>query len=181
MSAGRSILFELKSWAKYLLPSKYIAVYYGSPPSVVSRMLEIANCGPKDVVYDLGCGDGRVLIAAAQRGAQAEGWELDPELCAEAEATIARAGLQGQCRVVRGDAARADVGRATIITLYLSEHGNRSLLQQLRPRLQPGTRVVSNFFPVQGWEALLVRTCTADPATGPLHLYQVTAPWLQAS
>ncbi|GFH30525.1 methyltransf_25 domain-containing protein, partial [Haematococcus lacustris] len=69
MSAGRGILFELKSWAKYLLPSKYVAVYYGSPPSVVSRMLEIANCGPKDVVYDLGCGDGRVLIAAAQRGA----------------------------------------------------------------------------------------------------------------
>mmetsp|Transcript_8251 Transcript_8251/g.22021 ORF Transcript_8251/g.22021 Transcript_8251/m.22021 type:complete len:183 (+) Transcript_8251:3470-4018(+) len=173
-SAAGGILFELKSWARFILPSKYFAVFYPSSLSTVERMLNLTECGPKDTLFDLGAGDGRVLIAAAQRGAKAIGYELDAELVATARQAISQhPGAARLCQVLQGDASTADVSSATIIALYLSDQGNTRLMKALQPSLRPGTKVVSNFFPIAGWDQHLLKTCFADPSTGPLHLYQV--------
>uniref|UniRef100_A0A7S0WQ03 Methyltransferase domain-containing protein n=1 Tax=Chlamydomonas leiostraca TaxID=1034604 RepID=A0A7S0WQ03_9CHLO len=167
----RSLLFEMKFWARYLLPTKYVAVYYPSPPFVVDRMMSLTGCSSKDTVFDLGSGDGRVLVAAAKLGARAVGYELDAQLVQTANDAIKAARVQELCRVIRGDAGKADVSTATIICIYLSDRGNATLMEAVRPTLQPGTKVVSNFFEVKGWGGHLLKTCTADPTTGPLYLY----------
>mmetsp|Transcript_2027 Transcript_2027/g.3154 ORF Transcript_2027/g.3154 Transcript_2027/m.3154 type:complete len:182 (+) Transcript_2027:61-606(+) len=170
-SAFGALAFEMKFWARYLLPTRYLAVYYCTPDHVVQRMLKLADVGPQDRVYDLGCGDGRVLLAAAKLGASAVGYELDLELAAAAEAAIKRDNLEHCCTVHAKDARKADVSTATVLTLYLSDRGNRELMTLLSPSLKPGTRIVSNAFSIHGWEEYLVKTIQ-DPAAGPMHLYQ---------
>ncbi len=84
---------------------------------MISRVLDLTAVGPGDCLYDLGCGDGRVLLAAARRGARGVGFELDPELARDAVAAARAAGLEELVRVVRADAATADVSEATVIAL----------------------------------------------------------------
>lgn len=132
-------------------------------------------------MFDLGAGDGRVLIAAAkQYGARGVGYELDRELAARASQCVADHGLGALIRIVRADAATADVSSATCLCLYLSESGNRRLLQAVRSTLQPGTRVVSYIFPVEGWERQLRLVDRTDNL--PVFLYAApAAPAAEAS
>ncbi|PNH07493.1 hypothetical protein TSOC_006036, partial [Tetrabaena socialis] len=141
---------------------------------VISRVLDMTAVGPGDCVYDLGCGDGRVLVAAARRGARCVGYELDPELVRDAVQAARTAGVEQLVRVVRADAATANVAEATVIALYLSDHGNSRLLAAVRSSLRPGTRVASFYFPVAlpGWERALLRE---DRAEG-LAVYVYKAP-----
>ncbi|MCB9735183.1 MAG: methyltransferase domain-containing protein [Deltaproteobacteria bacterium] len=119
--------------------------FEGSPPAVVERMLEVAEVGPDDVVYDLGSGDGRVVIAAARRGARAVGVEIDPELVRASRAAVAAAGLEDRVTIAQRDMFTVDLADATVVTLYLIPALNDRLRGQLS-RLPAGARVVAHDF-----------------------------------
>lgn len=123
-----------------------------TPDELAYRLLELARVGPNDLVYDLGAGDGKIAIAAAQRhGARAVGIEYNARLAAFAQREVERAGVADRVRIIQGDLFQTDFSSATVLTLYLLDELN----QQLRPRvlaMKPGTRVVSNSFAMGDWE-----------------------------
>ncbi len=136
------------------------------------RMLETARVGPDDLVFDLGAGDGKIAIAAAQRfGARAVGIEYNPRLVEHAQQNVVRAGVADRVRIIHGDIFKEDFSSATVLTLYLLDELN----QQLRPQvlaMRPGTRVVSNSFAMGDWEPDAVMN--VGTATG--YYWRVPAP-----
>lgn len=128
------------------------ARYDPTPMSVVRAMLQLADVGPQDVVYDLGSGDGRIPIAAARSfGARGVGIEIDPALVAEAQANARRAGVEDRVEFRLGDMYGADVGSATVVTLFLQREPNLKLRPKLRSELQVGSRVVSYIWDMGDW------------------------------
>ena len=118
-----------------------------TPMSVVHKMLTLAEAGPDDLVYDLGCGDGRMIITAARRyGSRAVGIELDPLRYLWCQLLITILGLRGQVRIVFGDFFKQDLGDADVVTCYLLQDTNNMLEKKLTRELHPGARVVSNYF-----------------------------------
>jgi SAM-dependent methyltransferase len=139
-----------------------------TPREAVEGMLDLARVGPRDVVYDLGSGDGRIVIAAARRGARAVGIDIDEKLVADGRANAAAAGVAARTRFVQGDFFKHDLSEATVITLYLLPRINL----ELRPRLlelAPGTRIVSHAFDMGDWKP--DRTMIVNST--PLHLWRV--------
>ena len=129
-----------------------LAPYVPTPYDVVNRMLELAEVTRDDVVYDLGCGDGRIVITAAERfGARGVGIDYDPERIAEANANAARRGVQDLVTFIQQDAMQADVSEATVVTLYLLSSSNRKLRPILTRQLRPGARIVSHAFRMGDW------------------------------
>lgn len=129
-----------------------LAPYVPTPYDVVNRMLELADVSRDDVVYDLGCGDGRIVITAAERfGARGVGIDYDPERIAEANANAARRGVQDLVTFIQQDAMEADVSEATVVTLYLLSSSNRRLRPILTRQLRPGARIVSHAFRMGDW------------------------------
>jgi SAM-dependent methyltransferase len=123
-----------------------------SPESVVEAMLELAGVDAADVVYDLGSGDGRIVIAAAVKyGARGVGIEIQPELVELSSANAREAGVTDRVRFVQGDFFEADFSEATALTIYLHPKVNRRLRPLLSEQLAPGTPVVAHRFPIQGW------------------------------
>ena len=119
--------------------------YFPSTDAAVAGMLKLAGTGPSDIVYDLGCGDGRIVIAAAREfGARGVGVEIDPVPLRMAVYQARRAGVTDRVRFVRGDMFEADLREATVVTLFLFETLNRRLLPKLLKELQPGTRIVAH-------------------------------------
>jgi SAM-dependent methyltransferase len=119
--------------------------YFPSTDEAVEGMLKLAGTGPSDLVYDLGCGDGRIVIAAAKDfGARGVGIEIDPAPLRMALYQVRRAGVEDRVRFVRGDLFEADIREATVVTLFLSETLNRRLLPKLLRELAPGTRIVAH-------------------------------------
>lgn len=130
-----------------------LAPYVATPPDVVERMLTLAGVGPRDVVYDLGCGDGRIVIAAAQKfGARGVGVDIDARLINDAEANARKAGVQNRVRFLLADAMQVDVSDATVVTLYLLSASNVKLRPMLTKQLRPGARIVSHSFAIGDWE-----------------------------
>lgn len=128
--------------------------YVPTPPDVVAKMLELGRVGPKDVLYDLGCGDGRIVIAAAkERGARGVGIDIDPERIAEARANAKAAGVERLVEFRVGDLFKSDFSPATVVTLYLLPQINEKLRPQLWRQLKVGTRVVSQEFDMGDWQA----------------------------
>ncbi|HVR43241.1 MAG TPA: class I SAM-dependent methyltransferase [Thermoanaerobaculia bacterium] len=125
--------------------------YVPTPQPVVDRMLELAEVGPDDLLYDLGSGDGRIVIAAARRGARGVGIDIDPERIAEANGNAEQAGVTDRVRFVEGDLFEADVHDATAVTLYLLRSVNRRLRPRLLEQLRPGTPIVSHDFDMTEW------------------------------
>ena len=122
----------------------------------VRRMLEMSGAGPTDVVYDLGSGDGRILVEAAKTyHARAVGVEADPLRVLISRLAVASQHLKGQVRVVWGNFFHIDLSEATIITLFLSQGTNRRLETKLMAELKPGTRVVSHVWTFDGWTPTL--------------------------
>jgi SAM-dependent methyltransferase len=129
-----------------------LAPYVPTPDDVVGRMLEFANVGKNDVVYDLGCGDGRIVIAAARTyGARGVGIDIDPERIAESEANAKRAGVERLVKFRLQDALTADVSDASVVTLYLLSSSNMKLRALLTRQLKPGARIVSHSFGMGDW------------------------------
>ena len=127
-------------------------VWVPTPPVLVEKMLDMAKVTSRDYVIDLGSGDGRNVIAAAKRGARALGVEYDRELLALARKNAIEAGVGDRARFVEGDMFEADISGATVLALFLLPDN----LQRLKPkfsRLPSGTRIVTNGFPIDGWEA----------------------------
>jgi SAM-dependent methyltransferase len=125
-------------------------LYVPTPEAVVDRMLELARVGPNDVVYDLGCGDGRIVAAAAARhGARAIGYDIDPVRVAEARHTIARYGVERLVQIEQRDIFTLDLSAASVVALYLLPELNVRLLPQLE-RMKPGSRIVSHDFDIAG-------------------------------
>ena len=127
-------------------------IFVPTPNEVVDKMLEMAKVTAKDVVYDLGCGDGRIVITAAQKyGARAVGVDIDPKRIAEATANAKAARVTDKVRFIEGDLFEADISDATVVTLYLLTRLNEKLKPKLLKELQPGTRVVSHAFDMGDW------------------------------
>jgi predicted RNA methylase len=128
-----------------------------TPSSVVDRMLDAAHVKATDVVYDLGSGDGRIVIAAAQKyGAKAVGVEMLPDLCRQAQRRIRELGLEDRASIVEGNVFHVDFSAATVVTMYFMTDSNERLRPNLEKYLKPGTRVVSNQFPIKGWKPVSV-------------------------
>jgi SAM-dependent methyltransferase len=118
---------------------------------LVRKMLDLAEVGPNDTVYDLGCGDGRTLVMAAKRyGAKAVGIEIDPLRYAWCQFLITVLGLRNQVKILFGDFFKHDLSDATVITCYLLQDTNRKLERKFREELNSGTRLVSNTFTFLG-------------------------------
>lgn len=127
--------------------------YVPTPPDVVEKMLELANVDEDDVVYDLGSGDGRIVITAAREyGARGVGIEIDSQRVAEARKNAQEAGVANLVEFRRGDLFEADISEATVVTLYLLPTVNLKLRPKLFEELEPGTPVVSHDFDMDKWE-----------------------------
>ncbi len=131
-----------------------LAPFVPTPQDVVDRMLELAGVTANDVIYDLGCGDGRIVITAARRfGARGVGIDIDPRRIAESNANAQQAGVQHLVRFVEQDAMTVDVSEATVVTLYLLSSSNLKLRPLLTSQLPVGARIVSHAFSMGDWPA----------------------------
>jgi len=130
-----------------------LAVFIPTPQDVVEQMLRLADVAPGDILYDLGCGDGRIVVTAAEKyGIRAVGVDINPARIAEARTNARRHGVEDRVQFVLGDAKQADFREATVITMYLGADGNLRLADQLRSQLRSGARIVSRDFQIYGWE-----------------------------
>lgn len=125
-----------------------------TPQEVVAAMLKLAAVRPDDVIYDLGSGDGRIVIAAVRDFGvrHGVGVDLDPHRVAEARTAAVKAGVADRARFVQGDVFKFDFSPASVVTMYLSPRINRELLPRLLAELKPGTRIVSHSFLLGDWE-----------------------------
>jgi cyclopropane fatty-acyl-phospholipid synthase-like methyltransferase len=129
------------------------APYVPTPPEVVTAMLRGVNVGPDDVVYDLGSGDGRIVITAVRDfRARGVGIELDPRLIQESRDRAYTAGVADRATFVWKDIFDVDLSPATVVTIYLFAEVNARLLPKLMRELRPGTRVVSHQYPIGDWK-----------------------------
>ena len=136
-----------------------LAPYSPTPMDVVRRMLTLGKVGPQDVVYDLGCGDGRIVIEAARVfGARGVGIDIDPALIARAQANAKQAGIESLVTFRVQDAMTVDVSDATVVTLYLLAASNVKLRPVLTKTLRPGARIVAHNYPIGDWEPDVVDT-----------------------
>jgi SAM-dependent methyltransferase len=134
-------------------PPQSLAPYVPTPQPVVEKMLQLAQVTSKDVVYDLGCGDGRIVITAAKEyGAHGVGVDIDPERIKESNANAKAAGVENLVTFRLEDAMKADVSPATVVTLYLLTSSNLQLRPMLTRQLKPGARIVSHAFMMGDWE-----------------------------
>jgi len=126
--------------------------YVPTPQEVVVAMLQAANVGPDDVLYDLGCGDGRIVVTAAEQfGARATGVDINPQLLRKAQANARQAGVTDRVQFLEQDLFETELQDATVVTLYLLPKVNLELRPQLLRDLKPGARIVSHTFDMGKW------------------------------
>ena len=134
------------------LPLRPDIGFVPTPTDAMTAMLKLADLTPVDVVYDLGCGDGRLLIqAAVDYGVQGVGIDVDAVLLAQAQGKADRAGVGDRLRFYQGNLIDADLRQATVVLIYLLPHLNLRLRPRLLSQLQPGSRVVSHMFDMGSW------------------------------
>jgi SAM-dependent methyltransferase len=132
---------------------KKVVPYVPTGPETVAAMLQLAGVQKSDLVIDLGCGDGRIVIAAAKEyGAHGIGVDIDPERIQEAKENARKAGVANLVEFRQGDLFDADIRKATVVTLYLLPSVNMKLRPKLWRDLKPGTRVVSHTFDMEDWK-----------------------------
>jgi len=153
----------------------FIAPYVGTPLPVVRQMLTLAEIKPGEVVYDLGSGDGRVVIMAAQEfGARAVGVELRGDLVKQAQNRVFELSLQGKVKILQSDLFDVDVSPADVVFLYLTTSANEKVKPKLESELRRGTRVVSHDYEVLGWRPFKVNNFCENPKLGyPSHTIYV--------
>jgi hypothetical protein len=132
--------------------SKKIVPFVPTPQEVVDKMIELAEVKKGDTVYDLGSGDGRIVITAAKKGARAVGFEIDGDLVKESRENIRKAGVQNLAEIRQQDILTVDVSPASAVTMYLLPDVNLKLKPTLLSQLKPGSRVVSHAFDMGDWK-----------------------------
>ena len=150
-------------------------VYVGTPYDIVSRMLKIASITKQDLVYDLGCGDGRMVVLAAKKyGCRGIGYDIDPERVSAALDNVKRNDVARLVQIVQADLYKLDFGEADVLSLYLLPDINRKLIPQFE-RLKPGSRLVFHDYGLEGYAAdKTVRiTSNEDNASHTLFLYTI--------
>lgn len=126
------------------------AIFFPTPQDVVEKMLDLAAVKRNDIVYDLGCGDGRIVVTAARKyGCRAVGYDIDPQCVRLAREAVAQANVASLVEIGQKDMFTTDFSQASVVTLYIGRDLNRRLLPQLR-KLKAGTRIVSHNFDIEG-------------------------------
>jgi len=136
-------------------------IYVPTPQKVVDKMLDVAKVTRSDVVYDLGCGDGRIVVTSAKRGARAVGFDIDPKRIEEARDHVKVAGVEANASIRWANVFSVDLQPATVVMLYLLPELNVRLIPQLE-KLRPGTRIVSHDFDMKGVKPDAEFTVTAE-------------------
>jgi SAM-dependent methyltransferase len=156
MGVRKSILpacILLASFAAAQTARKPDVAYVPTTNDAVEAMLKLADVTSSDTVFDLGCGDGRIVIAAVKlRGARGVGIDIDPVRVSESRANAKKAGVEKRVRFEENDVFEADIHEATVVTLFLLPELNVKLLPKLLRDLKPGTRIVSNTFDMGDWQ-----------------------------
>jgi cyclopropane fatty-acyl-phospholipid synthase-like methyltransferase len=151
-----------------------LAPFVPSPQTIVNRMLEAANVKPGEIVYDLGCGDGRVLITAAQRfRARAVGVELSETLVKSTLDTVKRMNLEDQIKVIHGNLLNVNLDPADVVVIYLETLSNDIVRPNLEKYLKPGARVVSHDFAVRGWKPARVEKIDSYNRPHTIYVYEM--------
>ena len=155
----------------------YIVPFVASPLPVVRRMLVLAELKPGEVFYDLGAGDGRTVIMAAQEfGARAVGIELREDLAKKALQTVYQLGLQDRVTILHSNLFDVDISPADVVFLYLTTSANEKVKPKLEAELKPGARVVSHDYEIVGWKPVKVEEFCENPSLGypshTLYLYR---------
>lgn len=151
-----------------------LAPYIPTPQLIVERMLEAGHVKAGDMVYDLGSGDGRIVITAAQKfGARGVGVEIQPDLCRKAMERIKSLGLEDRVRMVEDSALRVDLSPADVVTMFFLTSSNERMKPNLERYLKPGARVVSNQFPITGWKATEVVHLKSGSMNHSIYVYEI--------
>jgi len=151
-----------------------LAPSFPTPQVVVDRMLELAQVKPTETVYDLGCGDGRIVITAAQRfKAHGVGIEIRRDIYETTLGRVASLGLADQVKIVHGNALHADLSGADVVTLYLLTTSNEKLKPELEKYLKPSARVVSHDYEVHGWKPAITEKMIVDRRPHMIYLYRM--------
>jgi len=135
-------------------PTQSVAPFVPTPLNVVKKMLELAKAGPNDTLFDLGCGDGRILFTAIEKFnvKKAIGIDLNPTLVRKVELMIKEKEFEGRVEIHNKNFFNVDLTTATLVTLYLTTSGNSKLRPKFEEELTAGTRVISHDFPINGWD-----------------------------
>ncbi len=153
---------------------KLDAPYVSTPQPVVDAMLRLAEVRQNDVIYDLGCGDGRIVITAARSfGARGVGIDIDPRRIEEANAAARSAGVSGRVRFAVQDLFKTDFSEASVLTLYLFPELNAKLLPKIRAEMRPGARVVSHQFRIGDWVPERIEAVQAGTERSEIFLWRL--------
>ena len=152
-----------------------LAPYVVAPTHAIDKMLDMANLKPGEVLYDLGCGEGNILIEAAQRfKVKAVGIEISGHLAQSAAENVRKQGLQNRVKIIHGDFMKTNLSEANVVTLYLATTANDTLRPNLERFLRPNTRVVSYDYPIPGWKPIdTSESAGSQGATHMIYLYEV--------
>ncbi|MEW5902017.1 MAG: methyltransferase domain-containing protein [Acidobacteriota bacterium] len=161
---------ELYSGSHGLFGVADLAPFVPSPMAVVEKMIELAQVDKDDFLFDLGCGDGRIVISAAKKfGTRGVGIDLDPQRIAESQKAAKEAGVEGLVEFRLQDVMKADFRSATVVLLYLLPESNELLRPLLEEQLKPGTLVVTHNYSIPGWEEKEISYLTVQDGTGQDH------------
>lgn len=176
MISRRLALALLLSAAAIAQETDKLAPYYPTPESIVKRMLEFGELKPGEKVFDLGSGDGRIVIMAAQKfKADATGIEFDKDLYRQSMDRIKSLGLEGRARIINGDIMKQDYSSANLLTVYLLPSSNDKVRPILEKQLKKGTRIVAHDFEFSGWTPEKTETIEDDGEgrSHTLYLYRI--------
>jgi protein-L-isoaspartate O-methyltransferase len=151
-----------------------LAPDFPSPQVVIEKMLEAAHLKPGEMLYDLGSGEGRIVIMAARQfKAKAVGIELSQDLCKAATARVKALGLEDRVKIIHGNLLKVDLSPADVVTIYLLTASNELLKPNLERDLRPGARVVSHDFAIRGWKPSAVEKVEAEGRSRVIYVYEI--------
>ncbi|PWV36393.1 MAG: SAM-dependent methyltransferase [Desulfurococcaceae archaeon] len=167
-----------RRYSLYLRGNDLVSYYEGirvpwvpTREEFIEQALDLANVGKGDILYDLGCGDGRIVIAAAKRGARAVCVELNPELIKRAMTNAQAEGVDHMIKFVRDDIFRVNLSDATVVYMYLLRSVNDLLKPKLKAELKKGTRIISLDFEISGWKEVKTMRVSSPARIGTYYLY----------
>lgn len=157
-----------------LVDPRSVAPFVPAPWHVVDKMLSLVEVAEDDVVYDLGSGDGRILVRAAKGfGAKGVGLEINPALVEDARQAIEAANVQHRVKIVQQDIFEADLSPATVVTLFLMTSAHRRLEPKLQDELRPGTRIACYKWEIPDWNPIKTETVPVGGVGHPIYIYEI--------